>query len=89
MAQAQMSEELKNALRAVQKLTAAGKPATQDCIAEVLGKSDSLAWYHLKRAMELKLVATSVKQGKVVPGSYHLTPKGEQALAPMKKAQAR
>ncbi len=80
MAEATVSSALKNTLRAIKKLAKAGKPVTQDQIAAEMGRSDSAASTHLKRAQELKLVTKSVKNGRVVPGSYRLTPKGEKAL---------
>ncbi len=81
MAESNISDALKNTLRAIKKLSKAGKPITQDRIAVEMGRSDSAASTHLKRAQELKLVAKTVKNGRVVPGSYRLTPKGEKALA--------
>ncbi len=81
MAEAQVSDALKSTLRAINKLAKAGKPVTQDRIAEEMGRSDSAASSHLKRAQELKLVAKTVKNGRVVPGSYRLTPKGQQVLS--------
>ncbi len=80
MAEATVSSALKNTLRAIKKLAKAGKLVTQDQIAAAMGRSDSAASTHLKRAQELKLVTKSVKNGRVVPGSYRLTPKGEKAL---------
>ncbi len=80
MAEANVSDALKNTLRAIKKLSKGGKPITQDRIATEMGRSDSAASTHLKRAQELKLVTKSVKNGRVVPGSYRLTPKGEKAL---------
>ncbi len=80
MAEATVSDALKNTLRAIRKLNKAGKPVTQDQIATQMGRSDSAASTHLKRAQELKLVTKTVRNGRVVPGSYRLTPKGEKAL---------
>jgi Mn-dependent DtxR family transcriptional regulator len=80
MAETTVSDALKNTLRAIRKLAKAGKPVTQDQIAVEMGRSDSAASTHLKRAQELKLVTKKLKNGRVVPGSYRLTPKGEEAL---------
>ncbi len=79
MAQLQISDAMKNMLRAIKKLVKSGKSVTQDSIAAEMGRSDSAASSHLKRAQELGLVTKSVKNGRVVPGSYRLTKKGEQA----------
>ncbi len=79
MAQLPISDAMKNMLRSIKKLAKAGKPITQDRIAEAMGRSDSAASSHLKRAQELGLVTKTVKNGRVLPGSYRLTKKGEQA----------
>ncbi len=81
MAQAPVTSALKSTLRAVKKLSKAGKRVTQDSVAAEMGRSDSAASSHLKRAQELKLITKSVKNGRVVPGSYRLTPKGESILS--------
>jgi Mn-dependent DtxR family transcriptional regulator len=81
MAQTQISAALKNTLRAIKKLRAAGKPVTQDGIAAAMKRSDSAASTHLKRAQELQLVTKTTRNGRVVPGSYRLTKKGEEVLA--------
>lgn len=80
MAQPQITDALKNALRAIRRLRKAGKPVTQDRVAALMKRSDSAAASHLKRAQELKLVTKTIRNGRVVPGSYRLTPKGEQLI---------
>ena len=79
MAQPQLSDAMKSMLRAIKQLAKASQSITQDRIAAEMGRSDSAASSHLKRAQELGLVTKSVKNGRVVPGSYRLTKKGEVA----------